>query len=153
MSTLTVSDLATELHKPVPEMLAQLKEAGVAVDNEKSPISPADKMALLSHLQKTTRGNTLGAVSHCVQIQSQRQQHALPLPEPRQSLNVCGLRRQKHSWQAVHLQADRTRHLSRHQLFAPGIAAEQLYNWQAAIRIYQFQIANDRLHRVAMRCR
>src|SRR5882757_3155643 len=61
MSTLTVSDLATELHKPVPEMLAQLKEAGVAVDNEKSPISPADKMALLSHLQKTTRGNTLGA--------------------------------------------------------------------------------------------
>ena len=62
MSTLTVSDLATELHKPVPEMLAQLKEAGVDVDNEKSPISPADKMALLSHLQKTTRGaTTLGA--------------------------------------------------------------------------------------------
>lgn len=61
MSTLTVSDLATELHKPVPEMLAQLKEAGVAVDNEKSPISPADKLALLSHLQKTTRGSTLGA--------------------------------------------------------------------------------------------
>ena len=62
MSTLTVSDLATELHKPVPEMLAQLKEAGVDVDNEKSPISPADKMALLSHLQKSTRGGTtLGA--------------------------------------------------------------------------------------------
>ncbi|MDR3416964.1 MAG: translation initiation factor IF-2 associated domain-containing protein, partial [Nevskia sp.] len=64
MSTLTVSDLATELHKPVPEMLAQLKEAGVAVDNEKSPISPADKMALLTHLQKTTRaGGTLGGGS------------------------------------------------------------------------------------------
>jgi translation initiation factor IF-2 len=62
MSTLTVSDLATELHKPVPEMLAQLKEAGVAVENEKSPISPADKLALLSHLQKSTRaGATLGA--------------------------------------------------------------------------------------------
>ena len=62
MSTLTVTDLATELHKPVPEMLAQLKEAGVAVENETSPISPADKLALLSHLQKTTRGgSTLGA--------------------------------------------------------------------------------------------
>ncbi|HWY24614.1 MAG TPA: translation initiation factor IF-2 associated domain-containing protein, partial [Nevskia sp.] len=62
MSTLTVSELATELHKPVPEMLAQLKEAGVAVEDEKSAISPADKMALLSHLQKTSRtGGTLGA--------------------------------------------------------------------------------------------
>jgi translation initiation factor IF-2 len=61
MSTLTVSDLASELHKPVPEMLAQLKEAGVAVDNEKSPISPADKLALLSHLQKSARSGTLGA--------------------------------------------------------------------------------------------
>jgi translation initiation factor IF-2 len=62
MSTLTVSELATELHKPVPEMLAQLKEAGVAVENEKSPISPADKLALLNHLQKNTRaGSTLGA--------------------------------------------------------------------------------------------
>ncbi|MBL6750747.1 MAG: translation initiation factor IF-2 associated domain-containing protein, partial [Nevskia sp.] len=56
MSTLTVSELATELHKPVAEMLAQLKEAGVPVDSEKSPISPADKVALLSHLQKNTRG-------------------------------------------------------------------------------------------------
>ena len=66
MSTLTVADLATELHKPVPEMLAQLKEAGVSVDSEKSPISPADKVALLTHLQKNTRasvggGGTLGA--------------------------------------------------------------------------------------------
>src|ERR1700756_5293507 len=62
MSTLTVSELATELHKPVPEMLAQLKEAGVAVEDEKSAISPADKMALLSHLQKNARaGGTLGA--------------------------------------------------------------------------------------------
>jgi len=64
MSTLTVAELATELHKPVPEMLAQLKEAGVAVENDASAISPADKMALLTHLQKTTRasaGGTLGA--------------------------------------------------------------------------------------------
>ncbi|MFI4978934.1 MAG: translation initiation factor IF-2 [Nevskiales bacterium] len=74
MSTLTVSDLATELHKPVPEMLAQLKEAGVAVDNEKSPISPADKMALLSHLQKTTRGNTLGAAGGAGRIMLKRKE-------------------------------------------------------------------------------
>src|SRR5438270_5609200 len=62
MSTLTVSDLAAELHRPVPEMLAQLKEAGVAVANEQSPISPADKVALLSHLQKRS-GGTLSAAS------------------------------------------------------------------------------------------
>jgi len=59
-STLTVSDLASELHKPVDEMLAQLKEAGVAVENEKSPLKPADKLALLNHLQKTSRAAALG---------------------------------------------------------------------------------------------
>jgi translation initiation factor IF-2 len=59
MSTLTVSDLAAELHKPVPEMLAQLKLAGVAVANEKSPVSPTDKLALLAHLQKTARSSTV----------------------------------------------------------------------------------------------
>jgi len=55
MSSFTVLDLASELRKPVTEMLAQLKEAGVAVENEKSPVSPADKIALLSHLQKLSR--------------------------------------------------------------------------------------------------
>ena len=55
MSSLTVLDLAAELRKPVPEMLAQLKEAGVAVESETASISPADKIALLSHLQKLTR--------------------------------------------------------------------------------------------------
>ncbi|MDB5985844.1 MAG: translation initiation factor [Nevskia sp.] len=59
MSTLTVSDLAAELHKPVPEMLSQLKLAGVSVADEKSPISPTDKMALLAHLQKTARTSTV----------------------------------------------------------------------------------------------
>ncbi len=52
MSSLTVLDLAAELRKPVPEMLAQLKEAGVTVESDKSSISPADKIALLTHLQK-----------------------------------------------------------------------------------------------------
>ncbi len=59
MSTLTVSDLAAELHKPVPEMLSQLKLAGVTVADEKSPISPADKLALLAHLQKSSRVTTV----------------------------------------------------------------------------------------------
>jgi translation initiation factor IF-2 len=52
MSTLTVSQLATELHRPVPEMLSQLKEAGVTVADEKSTISASDKITLLSHLRK-----------------------------------------------------------------------------------------------------
>jgi translation initiation factor IF-2 len=58
MSSLTVLDLAAELRKPVSEMLAQLKEAGVVVENDKSPVSPADKIALLSHLQKLSRTST-----------------------------------------------------------------------------------------------
>ena len=65
MSSITVLDLATELRKPVAEMLAQLREAGVAVDGEQSPVSPADKIALLSHLQKSRAAGagagTLGA--------------------------------------------------------------------------------------------
>jgi translation initiation factor IF-2 len=64
MSTLTVSDLASELHKPVAEMLAQLQDAGVKVSTESSPISPADKMTLLVHLQKNARpgpGAPMGA--------------------------------------------------------------------------------------------
>ncbi|HET7797097.1 MAG TPA: translation initiation factor IF-2 N-terminal domain-containing protein, partial [Nevskia sp.] len=66
MSSLTVLDLAAELRKSVPEMLTQLRDAGVAVASEKSPISPADKVALLQHLQKLSRmpapsGSALGA--------------------------------------------------------------------------------------------
>ncbi len=51
MSTITVVDLASELHKPIDEMLGQLREAGIEVPDEKAPISPADKVKLLSHLQ------------------------------------------------------------------------------------------------------
>lgn len=56
MNTLTVRDLATELHKPVDEMLAQLREAGVAVADESSQVSPENKLALLGYLQKLGRG-------------------------------------------------------------------------------------------------
>jgi len=56
MSTLTVRDLASELHKPVDEMIAQLKEAGVEVSDKSSPVSPENKLALLGYLQKITRG-------------------------------------------------------------------------------------------------
>ena len=60
MSTLTVRDLATELHKPVVELLAQLKDAGVAVADEAAAINPADKLALLSHLRKIAVGSNGG---------------------------------------------------------------------------------------------
>ncbi len=64
MSSLTVLDLAAELRKPVPEMLTQLRDAGVAVANADSPISPADKVALLQHLHKISRTSTvLGAAT------------------------------------------------------------------------------------------
>ncbi|MCX7062098.1 MAG: translation initiation factor IF-2 [Gammaproteobacteria bacterium] len=70
MSSLTVLDLAAELRKPVPEMLTQLRDAGVAVASADSPISPSDKIALLQHLQKMSRmpsaagaNPTLGAAS------------------------------------------------------------------------------------------
>jgi translation initiation factor IF-2 len=52
MST-TVRDFATELKIPVDLLLAQLKQAGVTVDSEKSPVTAADKAALLSHLGKS----------------------------------------------------------------------------------------------------
>ena len=52
MSTLTVLDLSTELKKPVDELIAQLKDAGVSVKNQDSPITPDDKLALLGFLQK-----------------------------------------------------------------------------------------------------
>jgi translation initiation factor IF-2 len=56
MSTVTVQDFATELSRPVSELLTQFKEAGVAVDSEKSEVSAADKQALLSYLQQKGRG-------------------------------------------------------------------------------------------------
>ena len=52
MST-TVHDFATELKIPVDLLLTQLKQAGVTVDSEKSPVTAADKAALLTHLGKT----------------------------------------------------------------------------------------------------
>jgi translation initiation factor IF-2 len=61
MSTQTIRELAAELHKPVAELLTQLKDAGVAVKDESTAINPADKIALLSHLRKIANpaGGTL----------------------------------------------------------------------------------------------
>ncbi len=56
MSTQTVRELAAELHKPVNELLSQLKDAGVNAADESAAIQPGDKVALLSHLQKLARG-------------------------------------------------------------------------------------------------
>lgn len=55
MSTQTIRELAAELHKPVTELLSQLKDAGVEAKDEQSAISPSEKMALLAHLQKMAR--------------------------------------------------------------------------------------------------
>ncbi|MDP3295320.1 MAG: translation initiation factor IF-2 [Nevskia sp.] len=63
MSSLTVLDLAAELRKPVPEMLTQLRDAGVAVASADSPISPTDKVALLQHLHKISRTAPVPGVS------------------------------------------------------------------------------------------
>jgi translation initiation factor IF-2 len=49
MST-TVRDFASELKIPVDLLLAQLKQAGVSVQGETSPVTAADKAALLTHL-------------------------------------------------------------------------------------------------------
>jgi translation initiation factor IF-2 len=49
MST-TVRDFASELKIPVDLLLTQLKQAGVEVQSESSPVTAADKAALLTHL-------------------------------------------------------------------------------------------------------
>ena len=49
MST-TVRDFASEVKIPVDLLLTQLKQAGVNVDSESSPVTEADKRALLTHL-------------------------------------------------------------------------------------------------------
>ena len=63
MSTQTVRELAAELHKPVVELLGQLKDAGVSASDESAAIHPSDKVALLKHLQKmaSSAGVTLSA--------------------------------------------------------------------------------------------
>ncbi|MGH8516554.1 MAG: translation initiation factor IF-2 [Panacagrimonas sp.] len=55
MSTVTVQNFAEELKRPVAELLTQLKEAGVSAEDAKSPLSQADKMALLTYLRQKTR--------------------------------------------------------------------------------------------------
>ena len=55
MSTVTVQNFAEELKRPVAELLTQLKEAGVPAEDAGSPLSQADKMALLTYLRQKTR--------------------------------------------------------------------------------------------------
>ncbi len=55
MSNVTVQNFAEELKRPVAELLAQLKEAGVAAQNAASPLSSNDKIALLNYLRQKTR--------------------------------------------------------------------------------------------------
>ncbi|MGQ0696668.1 MAG: translation initiation factor IF-2 [Panacagrimonas sp.] len=62
MSTVTVQNFAEELKRPVAELLTQLHEAGVVAEDAKSPLSSADKMALLTYLRQKTRA-PMGTVS------------------------------------------------------------------------------------------
>jgi translation initiation factor IF-2 len=64
MSTVTVREFASELNRPVAELLAQFQEAGVSVKDESSAISSQDKIALLSYLrQKTSKGADAAAAA------------------------------------------------------------------------------------------
>ncbi|HZP13550.1 MAG TPA: translation initiation factor IF-2 [Nevskiaceae bacterium] len=54
MSKVKVQDFANQIKRPVPELLAQFKEAGVAVEDASSEISDDDKLALFEHLKKKT---------------------------------------------------------------------------------------------------
>ena len=80
MSTQTVLELAAELRKPVSELLTQLRDAGVAVADDKSAVSPGDKIALLTHLKKLTRatapagGLTLGTAGAAGRISIKRKE-------------------------------------------------------------------------------
>jgi len=56
MSTVTVQDFADELKRPVSELLAQFKEAGVTVESSKSEIAASDKKALLTYLNQKRGG-------------------------------------------------------------------------------------------------
>jgi translation initiation factor IF-2 len=62
MST-TVRDFASEVKIPVDLLLTQLQQAGVKVESESSPVTEADKRALLTHLAEKRgagSGPTLG---------------------------------------------------------------------------------------------
>lgn len=61
MSTVTVQDFADELKRPVSELLAQFKEAGVSVATAKAEITAADKKALLAYLNQKRGGITAAA--------------------------------------------------------------------------------------------
>ncbi|MGQ0529951.1 MAG: translation initiation factor IF-2 [Panacagrimonas sp.] len=63
MSTVTVQTFAEELKRPVAELLAQLKEAGVSADDAGSQLSSSDKMALLNYLRQKTRAPISGTAS------------------------------------------------------------------------------------------
>ena len=71
MSTVTVQTFAEELKRPVAELLAQLKEAGVSADDAGSQLSSSDKMALLAYLRQKTRA-PISAVSSTAAVNPSR---------------------------------------------------------------------------------
>ena len=73
MST-TVRDFATEVKIPVDTLIAQLKQAGVAVDDESSKVTEADKRALLTHLADKRPAGTAPAGSEPRRITLKRKE-------------------------------------------------------------------------------
>jgi len=74
MST-TVREFASEVKIPVDMLIAQLKQAGVAVDDESSKVTEADKRALLAHLaDKRPVGGTTASGSEPRRITLKRKE-------------------------------------------------------------------------------
>jgi translation initiation factor IF-2 len=57
-TTVTVQDFSNELKRPVAELLVQFKEAGVPVADAQSPVTPENKLALLSYLRQKASGSS-----------------------------------------------------------------------------------------------
>ena len=57
-TTVTVQDFSNELKRPVAELLVQFREAGVPVADAQSPVTPENKLALLSYLRQKAPGSS-----------------------------------------------------------------------------------------------
>jgi len=62
-TTVTVQDFATELKRPVAELLVQFKEAGVPVADAQTALTPENKHALLNYLRQKAPGATTTTLS------------------------------------------------------------------------------------------
>lgn len=56
--SVTVKELAKAVGTPVEKLILQLREAGVTIEAEDSPVAPQDKQALLAYLRRSTTSTT-----------------------------------------------------------------------------------------------